>query len=301
VVCLSGGVGGAKLAEGLARALGSERDLTVIVNTGDDFQHLGLWISPDLDTVVYTLAGLAHTGRGFGLEGDTFRALEALGRLGGPTWFGLGDADLATHLVRSARLLTGGTLTEVTAEIARALGVEARVLPMCDRPRATRILTRDEGELEFQEWLVRRGGRPPVAAVRWVGETRAAEVVLAALEEAALIVVGPSNPYVSIDPILGLEGVRQRVGARPTVAVSPLIGGRAVKGPLASMIPELEGLPASHGAVAAHYGELVDLWIVPPGEDVAGHRAAVTDTWMRSAEDRLRVARAVLEAAEGLA
>ncbi len=300
VVALCGGVGGAKLLQGLDRALGGV-GLTAVVNTGDDFVHWGLPISPDLDTCTYWLAGLADEARGWGLAGETFDTLEAVRRLGGPDWFALGDRDLGTHLMRAEWTRGGATPSEIADRLAARLGVRTRVLPMADEPRRT-FLETDEGRLDFQTWLVARRGAPRVAAVRFEGTRTPAPAVVPAIEAADLVVVAPSNPYVSVDPILTLEGVREAVLARPTVAVSPIVGGRAVKGPLAEMIPSLAGEPASASAVARHYGGVVDGWVVERG-DGAGLDAPVheTATVMRDATDRIRLAREVLDFGAGLA
>ena len=256
VVALSGGVGGARLVHGLARALPAEA-LTAVVNTGDDFEHWGLRISPDLDTVMYTLADLAHVERGWGLAEESFATLEMMRRYGGEDWFALGDRDLATHLLRTQALGRGEPLGDVTARLCKALGIEAQVLPMCDAPRPTMIDTREGDTLTFQEWFVRRRAAPAVARVWFDGRAEAAPGVRAVLAAAEWIVIAPSNPYVSIDPILTLPGVRDSMNARPgrVVAVSPLVGGKAVKGPLASMIAELTGRAPSSAAIVEHYRE----------------------------------------------
>jgi LPPG:FO 2-phospho-L-lactate transferase len=295
VVALSGGVGGARFLDGLARVLAPD-ELTVVVNTGDDFVHLGLTICPDLDTVMYTLAGVGDEERGWGLAGESFAAMAMARRLGGPDWFSLGDRDLATHLLRSEALRDGASLTDVTARLCRALGVSTRVLPMADAPCPTLIDTADEGTLPFQQWFVRRRAQPAVRAVRFGARPAPAPGVLRALEACALVLIGPSNPYVSIDPILALDGVRAAVGAKPVVAVSPIVGGRAVKGPLGAMIPELTGRAATAGAIARHYGPLLSGLVVERGDegDVAGVRVRATDTIMHTRDDRLRLARETL-------
>lgn len=297
VVVLAGGVGGAKLVEGLAKVLPNEH-LTVVVNTGDDFTHLGLYVCPDLDTVTYTLAGIAHRGQGWGLADETFSALSMVETLGGPSWFRLGDRDIGTHLVRTERLARGERLTDVTAAITRAHGIGARVLPMCDAPRRTLVETHDEGTLDFQTWLVGHRGAPRVRALRFEGPRDTTPEVHAALEAADLIVIAPSNPYVSIDPIIALDGVRDRLREKLVVAVSPIVDGRAVKGPLAAMIPELAGQPASAAAIARHYGALVSVLVVEHGDDGGPTtRTVQTNTVMKSVEDRIALARAVLDAA----
>jgi LPPG:FO 2-phospho-L-lactate transferase len=295
VVALSGGVGGARFVDGVARAGVS---LTVIVNTGDDFVHLGLSISPDLDTVMYTLSGLGDEERGWGLRDESFRAMETVRGYGGPDWFALGDRDLGTHLLRTEALRRGETLTRVTAKLCGALGISARLLPMADGPCRTMIDT-PEGTLPFQDWFVRRRAQPAVVAVRFEGRPPPAPGVLEAIAECDVVLIGPSNPYVSIDPILSLDGVGAALAQKPVVAVSPIVGGRAVKGPLATMIPQLTGQPASAAAVARHYGPLLAAMVVERGDEVEG-RCLATDTVMKSREDRLRLAREVLAFAETL-
>lgn len=305
IVALSGGVGGARFLDGLAAALPAA-DLTCIVNTGDDFEHLGLTICPDLDTVMYTLAGLADEARGWGLSGETFAGLEMVRRYGGPAWFGLGDRDLATHLVRSAALRAGEPLSAVTARLCAALGVGPRVLPMTEAPRPTLIETTGDGTLPFQEWFVARRAGPAVRAVHFDGAPPAAPGVLEAIAGCDLVLIGPSNPYVSIDPILSLDGVAGALAGKPVVAVSPIVGGRAVKGPLASMIEQLRGEPASALAVARHYGRLLRGLVVergdePPPGALPGVTVLATDTVMRSRADRRRLAEAVLHVAAEVA
>lgn len=302
VVALSGGVGGARFLDGLQRALPAGA-LTAVVNTGDDFEHLGLSICPDLDTVMYTLAALGDEARGWGLAGETFAAMEMVRRLGGPDWFSLGDRDLATHLLRTEALRGGERLTAVTARLCAALGVEPRVLPMADGPCRTFIDTADGESLPFQEWFVGRRAQPAVRAVRWQGRPPPAPEVLAAIDACELVLIGPSNPYVSIDPILMLDGVRAALARKPVVAVSPIVGGRAVKGPLAAMIPALAGTPPTAGAIARHYGALLRGLVVERGDagEVAGVAVRETDTIMRTREDRLRLGRETLAFAAELA
>ncbi|MCC7361111.1 MAG: 2-phospho-L-lactate transferase [Anaerolineales bacterium] len=302
VVALAGGVGGAKLAHGLAQALPAAA-LTVIVNTGDDFEHLGLPISPDLDTVMYTLAGLANPVTGWGQVGESWNFLAALQRLGGPAWFQLGDRDLATHLERRRRLAAGATLTQTTAALCRALGVGPAVLPMTDDPLRTLVQT-DAGELEFQEYFVHRQCAPRVNGFRFAGAETAQPTpsVLAALDAADLIVLCPSNPFVSLGPILLLPGVSTRLAARPTLAVSPIVGGKALKGPAAKMLDEL-GLDVSALAVARRYAEAgvlrafvldhVDAALVPDVRAL-GLLTLVADTVMSTEADRARLAHEVL-------
>jgi len=298
---LAGGVGGARLALGFYRTL-EPADLSIVVNTGDDFEHLGLHISPDLDTVTYTLAGLANRENGWGVAGDSFEALAALGRLGAPSWFRLGDRDLATHLQRTALLSQGLRLTEATARICDALGVTAQVLPMTDDPLATKVVT-NEGELDFQDYFVRRRCEPVVREIRFAGvETaRPSAEVVAALEMADGIVIAPSNPFVSVEPILALPGLREIVVSKPAVAVSPIVGGQAIKGPAAKMLGEL-GLEVSPAGVAARYDGLIEGFVMDQQDEAlaAGVRGmgldvVVTQTIMRSDDERAALARECIE------
>ena len=300
VVALAGGVGGAKLAHGLALRL-PPKALTVVVNTGDDFEHLGLPICPDLDTVMYTLAGLANPATGWGQVDETWNFLGALERLGAATWFRLGDRDLATHIERRRRLAAGETLTEATQAICRALGVGPRVLPMTDEAVRTMVQT-DEGELEFQEYFVRRQCRPRVSGFRFAtnGAARATPAVLSALEQADLIVLCPSNPFVSLGPILSLPGVRERLSAQPGVAVTPIVGGQSLKGPAGKMLEEL-GLPVSPVAVAETYAGLIRGFVIDQVDaalapDIAalGLQVLVTDTVMKNDADRARLGEEVM-------
>jgi LPPG:FO 2-phospho-L-lactate transferase len=301
VVALAGGVGGARLADGLYRLLPPER-LTVIVNVGDDFEHLGLRICPDIDTVVYTLAGLGNPATGWGRSNESYAALETLGELGGPAWFRLGDRDLGLHLERTRRLQAGETLSEVTQRVCRAWGVQARVLPVSDDPVPTIVLS-DEGELAFQEYFVRRGCRPRVRGFRFDGApaARPAQGVIEAFQAADVIVVCPSNPWVSVDPLLAVPGVRAAIERRrqagaAVVAVSPIIGGQAVKGPAAKMFTEL-GIDPSALAVARHYADLCTGFLLDvvdstlqPAIAETGLKTFVTDTLMKTPADRLRLA-----------
>ena len=302
LLAISGGVGGAKLAFGLAELLDPEH-LMIVANTGDDFEHLGLQICPDIDTLVYTLAGVADPARGWGLAGETWQCLDALGALGGPDWFRLGDRDLATHLQRSALLRLGLTLGEVTARLAAALGVRHPVVPMSDAPVRTLVDT-DRGSFAFQEYFVRERCEPRVRALHYRNAERAqpAPVLRDWLAEGdSLVVVCPSNPYLSVDPVLAVAGMRTLLQALPAVAVSPIVGGRAIKGPAAKMMAEL-GMPVSACGVAEHYRGLVQAFVIDH-EDAAqadaimalGMRVLVTDTVMRDAGDRERLAREVLQ------
>jgi len=295
VVALSGGVGGARLLDGLARELPAG-SLTAIVNTGDDFVHLGMNVSPDLDTVMYTLAGLADEERGWGLAGETFAGLGMVKRYGGPDWFGLGDRDMATHLLRTEALRAGEPLSAITARLCKALGIVHPVLPMSDEPVATMIETTEEGTLPFQQWFVRRRAEPAVRAVHFQGGRTPAPGVVAAIDACEVVIFGPSNPYVSIDPILCLDGVRDALSQKPVVALSPIVGGAAIKGPLATMIRELTGEAASAGAVARHYRGLLRAMVVERGDEstVASLPVLGASTVMRSRDDRERLAREVL-------
>lgn len=303
VVFLSGGVGGARLLHGVAEVLLPEQ-LTVVVNTGDDFVHWGLRICPDLDTVMYTLAELADEARGWGLRDETFQALERMRVLGAEAWFALGDKDLATHLRRTEALHAGQSLTQVTRHVMQRLGVKPQVLPMCDGPRPTFIDTFEQGELPFQRWLVEQHA-PKVRSVRFGGEPVASPETLAALAQAELILIGPSNPYVSIDPILSLHGVREAMREKLVLAVSPIVGGRAVKGPLAEMIPTLAGRAASAQAIVAHYAGLLSGIVVEHGDveacrseqhatQIEGIPCHAADTIMAGKESRVALAREVL-------
>ncbi len=298
-VALAGGVGGAKLADGLARLLGAE--LSVIVNTGDDFEHLGLHIAPDLDTVMYTLAGIANPETGWGVAGESWNFLTQIAKLGGPAWFRLGDRDVATHVLRSAALRAGTSLTAVTAELCRRLGIAARVLPMSDDPVRT-VVHSAEGDLSFQDYFVARRCEVPVTGFSFAGAERArpSDQVASALRVAELegVILCPSNPFVSIDPILSVPGMRSLIAEAsvPVVAVSPIIGGSAVKGPTAKMMREL-GLDPSAAAVATRYRGLATGFVLDGADSgfapcVARYDMAVkvAPTLMRSGEDRSALA-----------
>lgn len=299
VVALAGGVGGARLVDGLDRVLPSDA-LCVVVNTGDDFSHWGLHISPDLDTVMYALAGLSPEERGWGIEGDTFQVLKEAARRGEESWFRLGDRDLMTHIARSAALAGGDLLTQATATLCGKLGVKRPVLPMSDSLCPTTIVT-DRGEMEFQHWLVRARATPEVRRVEHCAGAKPTGQVVEALRTANLIVICPSNPYVSIDPILALDRIRGILREKPVVAVSPIVGGRAVKGPLASMIAELEGKPPSAQQVAIHYQGLLNGFIVHPGDAFsAAFPVLETNILIQSREDRVGLARTLLDFAGSL-
>jgi LPPG:FO 2-phospho-L-lactate transferase len=274
----------------------------LIVNTGDDFSHWGLSISPDLDTVMYALADVADSARGWGLAGETFEALACVRRYGGEDWFQLGDRDLATHVMRTQWLREGQTLSEVTLRLSRALGVQTPILPMSDQ-RCETMIDSDSGTLSFQHWLVAERARPPVRRVWFRGDApRASAAVLRALETAELAIIGPSNPYVSIDPILALPGVRERVAALPVIAVSPIVHGRAVKGPLAEMLQTLAASEPSPNSIAQHYGPLLRALVVERGDEAAlsGLPVLATDTIMQTRDDSLALAEQVLQFAARL-
>lgn len=305
VVALAGGVGGAKLVDGLAQALPPE-NLTVIVNTGDDFEHYGLKICPDLDTICYTLAGLANPATGWGRADESWNAMASLEILGGPTWFRLGDRDLGTHLERTRRLREGEPLSKIVNDFCRAWEVGVKVLPMSDDPVPTLVNT-EEGPLAFQDYFVRRKCRPEVKGFTIEGAVKAkpAPGVLEAIQEAGLAVICPSNPWVSIDPILAIPDIRSTLANRPVVAVSPIIAGQALKGPAAKMFLEL-GIRPGAPAVANHYGwqpgggllsgfvmDQVDRSLADSLAS-SGYQVMVTDSIMRTKTDRLRLAQEVL-------
>lgn len=306
VVVLTGGVGGAKLVDGLARIL-PPGEVTAIVNTGDDFVHLGLHISPDIDSVFYLLAGKSDAERGWGVANESWRFMEMIGELGGPTWFNLGDLDLAMHVMRTAALGTGKRLTDYTAEMAKEAGVGVNLLPMSECPVRT-VLDTDAGVLAFQNYFVQHQCNPKVARIRFDGaaDAKPTPEVVAALEGPSVeaIVIAPSNPYLSIDPILSIAAIRDALcsSRAPVVAVSPIVDGKAVKGPTAKLMSEL-GVEISHGSIARHYSNLIDGLLVDEGTDllrnscpeVVVHSA---HTMMREAADRMRVARAVLDLAK---
>jgi len=301
VLTLSGGVGGAKLCLGFDTILPAGGQ-TVLVNTGDDFDHLGLRICPDIDTLLYTLAGLANTELGWGRRDETWHFMETLATLGGETWFRLGDRDLALHVERTRRSRQGQTLSAITAEFAANLRVASRILPMSDASVRTRVES-SAGLLDFQQYFVRERCAPAVRALHFVGAEAAAPApgLAEALASPALeaIVLAPSNPYLSIDPILSLPGLRLalRAAAVPILAVTPILGGAAVKGPTAKIMAEL-GLVPSALAVAEHYHGLIDGFVLDqrdaplaPQFDLPVH---VCDTLMQTLEDRQRIARSVL-------
>ncbi len=300
-VALSGGVGGAKLSLGLAHLLGDR--LSVIANTGDDFEHVGLHVSPDVDTALYTLAGIVNPETGWGRRDETWTFMEALAKLGGPTWFRLGDGDLAMHVERTHRLSAGETLTAFCARAAARLGIAARILPMTDDPVRT-IVETDAGTLAFQEYFVREQCRPVVRAIRFEGaaDARTTQQVLAALSAPTLtgIIVCPSNPWLSVDPILAVPGLLAALKASgaPIIAVSPIIAGKALKGPAAKIMGEL-GLAVNSASVARHYSGLIDGFVVDTADAALvsdlGVPALVTNTVMQTVDDKVALARDCLD------
>ena len=302
IVALAGGVGGAKMADGLVQAGGAE-NVTVVVNTADDFTLYGLHIAPDLDTVLYTLAGIANPATGWGIEGDTYATLDAIASYGRDPWFQVGDRDLATHILRTGSLRAGCSLTAVTAELATALGVRSPILPMTDAPVATMIQTPD-GPLEFQDYFVARRQRDEVVGVSFTGIEAAnvTDPVRAAIAAADLIVICPSNPIVSIGPMLLVPGLRDALdtAGAPIIAVSPLVGGKALKGPADRMMMSL-GLESSAAGVAELYVDLADGFVldrqdagIEPRIAAAGLRTLTTEAVMRDPADRGRLAAEIL-------
>ena len=303
IVAIAGGVGGAKMAQGLALAL-PPGDLTVIVNTADDMEHLGLHISPDIDTVLYTLGGIANPVTGWGIQGDTTATLDQLRQYGHDAWFWLGDRDFATHIYRTSQLAEGASLTDVTGEMARALGIDATILPMTD-DRLRTIVGTPDGEIAFQDYFVRRRQQDDVTGIRFDGAeaARLPERVRAAIATADLIVLCPSNPIVSIGPILAVPGMREALLAAPatTIAVSPIIGGRALKGPADRMLTTL-GHESSALGVARLYAGLVDGFVIDHADaDLAGPitaetgmAVATTAAIMGGPDDRRRLAEELL-------
>lgn len=300
VVALAGGVGGAKLVDGLAMTLPPE-DLTIVVNTGDDFEHLGLMICPDLDTVMYTLAGMADPVRGWGRAEETWHFLETLGVLGGPTWFRIGDRDLALHVERTRRLNRGDRLSDTTQHFSTVLNIDPMILPMSDQKVST-IVETPEGEIPFQEYFVAQTCEPRVVGIRFEGlaEALPAPGVLESIEEADLIIVCPSNPWVSVDPILALVGVRKSLREKFVIGISPIIEGKALKGPAAKMFTEM-GFDPSALAVAKHYQDFLDGFVIDQLDsalkieiEALGLQVLITDSMMRSREDRSRLANQVL-------
>ena len=305
ILALCGGVGGAKLALGLSRLL-QPAELLTVVNTGDDFRHLGLHISPDLDTVMYTLAGVADPERGWGLAGETWNFMRALSRLGGPDWFNLGDQDLATHSYRTQGLQQGLGLAAVTQSLCASFGIAQRLVPMSDDPVQTIVCT-DQGELPFQDYFVRLACRPRVRALRYAGaDTARPHPDFAALlshDAPHAVILCPSNPFLSIDPILSLPGVRASLQSTraPVIAVSPIVGGKALKGPAAKIMAELH-LPATNLALAGYYRDFLNGLVIDnidaheaPAIERLGIEVRVANTVVRSLQDRVELARICLE------
>lgn len=305
ILALAGGVGGAKLAQGLAMRLAPDA-LQIVVNTGDDFEHLGLHISPDIDTVTYWLAGINDRARGWGMAGESWAFMDALDRLGGETWFRLGDRDLATHIERTRLLKAGRTLSDATQDICRRFGIRHRIAPMSDDPVRT-IVHSDEGALDFQHYFVRRQWQPRVERLelRGAATARPSPALADALADPALqaVIICPSNPLLSIDPILAMPGIRDglRRSRAPVVAVSPLIAGQAVKGPAAKVMGEL-GCEVSSLGIVRHYGTLLDGIVIDAADaalapliEADGVRVLQTDTLMTDPEDQARLAGTVLQ------
>ena len=306
IVTLTGGVGGAKLVLGLMRICPPEQ-ITAIVNTGDDFRHFGLTISPDIDTLLYTLSGKANAAQGWGREAESWSFMDALKSLGGEDWFLLGDGDLALHVLRSHLLARGETLSAITARFAAAWGLDLTILPMSDDPVATHLNT-SEGDMPFQRYFVERRCAPEVRAIRFEGAERAipAAGVIEAITapDTRAIVIAPSNPWLSIDPILAVPGIREALASAraPVVAVSPIVGGQAVKGPTAKLMQEL-GLTVTNQSIAAHYADVIDGLLIDERDDAYDISIPydIGDTLMKTLEDRERVARAALALADRIA
>jgi len=301
VVALAGGVGGAKMVDGLAMILPPE-DLSVVVNTGDDFVHYGLKICPDLDTICYTLAGIANPKTGWGRDEETWFVAEELEKLGSEMWFKLGDRDLATHLERTRRLNRGDSLSKITRAFCQKWDIKQDVYPMCDEPIPTKVLT-EEGELSFQEYFVHRQFKPVVKGFRFVGidQARPSEGIIEMIENSELVIICPSNPWVSIGPIISLAGIRESLRKVPVVGVSPIVGGKAVKGPAAKMFKEL-GFSPSSVSVAKLYKDFLNgfaIDIVDKEDETSiknmGIETLVTQTVMRNREDRRILAKEVID------
>jgi len=300
ITALAGGVGGAKFVDGLAHVL-PPGDLTVLVNTGDDFEHLGLYICPDLDTICYTLAGIANPLTGWGRADETWLIMKNLIRLGGPAWFQIGDQDFATHIERTRRLKEHQPLSQVVREFCRIWGIKQTILPMSDQVVRT-IVETDEGNLEFQEYFVHRECKPHVKGFKFAGieAASAAPGVFDAIDDSNAIVICPSNPWVSIGPILSLEGMKSKIKKKLVIAVSPIIGGQAVKGPAAKMYRELGILPSAL-SVAKHYQGLATHFVMDNTDsefqqDIMrlNMQSFVAQTLMKSAKDRKKLAQDVL-------
>lgn len=305
ILALAGGVGGARLARGLAAVLPADK-LTIAVNTGDDFEHLGLLVCPDIDTVCYTLAGINNSAQGWGLEGESWAFMDALGKLGGENWFNLGDRDLATHILRTG-MIGHRSLSEITALLAERMGIAHRIVPMSDE-RVRTIVDTDEGELPFQHYFVRRRAEPRFQAIRFDGieQAQPSAGLLAAIADPTLeaIILCPSNPVLSITPILALPGIRDALVKRavPIVAVSPFIGGQAIKGPAAKIMAEI-GIATTPAGLASYYDGLLHGIVIDHAdgtESVSGTALHITDTLMRGFEDQRRLATETLAFARSL-
>lgn len=306
IVALAGGVGGARLADGLAQVVQPD-DLTVIVNTADDFTHLGLKISPDLDTVCYTLAGMANPETGWGRINETWNVFESLKKMGMPDWFQLGDSDLATHLIRSTRLNEGLTISQITLDFCKRWGVQVKVFPMSDDIIQTWVYT-NKGDLEFQEYFVHQQCEPIVKGFTFEGaeKSKPAPGVLEAIEKCDVVVICPSNPWVSIDPILSIPNIKQVLENHLVISVSPIIGGKTIKGPAAKMFAELGILPSAL-AVAQHYENLIHSIVIDNSDNALitdindlGIRTYVTDIFMRDHLDRGRLAHDIIDYINGI-
>jgi LPPG:FO 2-phospho-L-lactate transferase len=315
ITVLTGGTGGAKFVDGLWHIVPAE-ELTIVVNTGDDLRWWGLYVSPDIDSIAYMLAGKLSQERGWGVKGDTFFCLNAMAQMGQPTWFQTGDRDLATHVFRTKLLADGKTLSAATAEIAATLGIKTRILPMSDSRVETRVLT-PAGDLSFEEYFVQRWYQDPVELVRFAGaaEAQPAPGVIEAIRSADLVLLAPSNPVTSIGPILAVPGIRKalRETSARIAAVSPIVGGTAVTGPAGTLMAA-QGFAVSIAGVADFYGDFLDLLVVDSQDAPAAHalrnealrnqalrktgmRVHCTPTIMRKAEDRIALAKSVLDAA----
>ena len=303
VVVLAGGVGGAKLADGISQSLPAE-DVTIVVNTGDDFEHLGLTICPDLDTVMYRLANVANDETGWGRSSESWHAIAEVARLGGPDWFRLGDLDLATHLTRTHLLKEGLTLTAVTQHLCQKMGINVTILPMSNQPAPTKIQS-NETIYPFQTWFVQEKWQPLVTKILLPEDVRATRAVIRAFETADLVLIAPSNPFVSVDPILNVYPIRELLMDLPkaVIAVSPIVGGEAVKGPAAKMMQEM-GLPLASQTVATYYGDLIDGFVYDTQDagscDDLPLATCCLDTMMHNQADRLRLAQEILQFANKL-
>ncbi|MFL2687314.1 MAG: 2-phospho-L-lactate transferase [Alphaproteobacteria bacterium] len=302
-IALSGGVGGAKLALGLSKFL-SPDELLIVANTGDDFEHLGLTICPDIDTLLYTLAAIANPETGWGRADESWKTMKALETIGGETWFRLGDRDLALHLTRKQQLSSGKTLSDTVANIAESFGLKHPVVPMSDQPVRTMVRT-DIGELPFQEYFVKNQCAPKVTGFQFAGvnDAKPNPLLMDALRDPRLeaVIICPSNPFISIDPILAIPGLREdlRACSAPIIAVSPIIGNRALKGPAAKMLREL-GFDTSAAAIADHYGDLLQGFVIDSQDidlanklETKSRRVHATNTIMKSLEDRVILAREI--------